>query len=513
MNMKTLKLFGILLMFAVVGTGFISCSEDYESRLPELLLKNVSFSTSESGSEEILLRNEDLTFYDIKSDQDWCYPSIDVKNSKIIIRVYANETYDDRTATITLSDIKDGKTTRTFTVSQAQMDWVELKGVNTFEAEMKGGTIEVPLRTNIGERYTVEIPSVASSWISVVSKTRGLEDRTLTLNVAKNNSGNVRDAIISVVYNDISVPVKIRQKFDPVFSLDVNSISIDENGGTFDIQVNANITFDVYPEDDWVQKAGNEDLGEDQFVQTLKVLKFDEKKEERKCNVLFESAEKFGNTELRQYLTVTQYRHLFINEEEISVTVGDSLDLDEHLFNKDKLVLTWKSSDNDVVTVDAQGRIKAIAEGEANVTVTSKDGKHTDYVQIIVEKPKDLTNFLTCEWDTGKDITGKDTIYTVGCTISMDADGPGIVLKGYTFYNDSVAQKTVEWDGKYLGPNSSVSSADVQLKKQKNYYIDWKYTYAMGEYTLRYSMDKKVTIIKKEKPAATRRNTARSRRR
>ena len=64
-------------------------------------------------------------------------------------------------------------------------------------------------------------------------------------------------------------------------------------------------------------------------------------------------------------------------------TVGDSLDLDEHLFNKDKLVLTWKSSDNDVVTVDAQGRIKAIAEGEANVTVTSKDGKHTDYVPIL----------------------------------------------------------------------------------------------------------------------------------
>ena len=95
----------------------------------------------------------------------------------------------------------------------------------------------------------------------------------------------------------------------------------------------------------------------------------------------------------------------------------------------------------------------------------------------------------------------------------MDADGPGIVLKGYTFYNDSVAQMTVEWDGKYLGPNSSVSSTDVQLKKQKNYYIDWKYTYAMGEYTLRYSMDNKVTITKKEKPAATRRNAARSRRR
>lgn len=38
--MKTKKSFGFFLMLLVLGVGFSSCGDDYESRLPELLIKN-----------------------------------------------------------------------------------------------------------------------------------------------------------------------------------------------------------------------------------------------------------------------------------------------------------------------------------------------------------------------------------------------------------------------------------------------------------------------------------------
>ncbi|MDT2738101.1 Ig-like domain-containing protein [Enterococcus pseudoavium] len=42
----------------------------------------------------------------------------------------------------------------------------------------------------------------------------------------------------------------------------------------------------------------------------------------------------------------------------------------------DKTV-TWKSSDAAKVTVDAQGKLVAVAAGTADITVTTKDGSKT----------------------------------------------------------------------------------------------------------------------------------------
>lgn len=38
----------------------------------------------------------------------------------------------------------------------------------------------------------------------------------------------------------------------------------------------------------------------------------------------------------------------------------------------------WSSSDTDVVTVDSEGLVTAVADGTATVTVTTKDGSFTD---------------------------------------------------------------------------------------------------------------------------------------
>lgn len=54
----------------------------------------------------------------------------------------------------------------------------------------------------------------------------------------------------------------------------------------------------------------------------------------------------------------------------------------------DDKTVTWSSSNKDVLTVDAEGNAKAIAEGEAVVTVTTNDGGKTDRCTITVVTPK-----------------------------------------------------------------------------------------------------------------------------
>jgi uncharacterized repeat protein (TIGR02543 family) len=46
--------------------------------------------------------------------------------------------------------------------------------------------------------------------------------------------------------------------------------------------------------------------------------------------------------------------------------------------------VTWKSSDDSIVTVDENGNITAVKEGTATVTVTTEDGEHTATVKVTV---------------------------------------------------------------------------------------------------------------------------------
>ncbi len=46
--------------------------------------------------------------------------------------------------------------------------------------------------------------------------------------------------------------------------------------------------------------------------------------------------------------------------------------------------VAWSSSDESVATVDSSGKVTAVSAGEAEITVTSEDGGHTDTVKIVV---------------------------------------------------------------------------------------------------------------------------------
>ena len=51
--------------------------------------------------------------------------------------------------------------------------------------------------------------------------------------------------------------------------------------------------------------------------------------------------------------------------------------------------LVWKSSNEDVVTVDSNGNLKALKEAKATITATTKDGAYSAECTVTVSKLKD----------------------------------------------------------------------------------------------------------------------------
>ena len=123
--MKTIKWFAICLLAVLVSAGFESCSksDEYSSRLRELIIKDLTFEASEEDgplSRTSTFRNEDLSNYRAISEVSWCQVTIDASKSQMTVTVTENNTYDARKCVVTLTDVKAPEITRTFTVTQKQ---------------------------------------------------------------------------------------------------------------------------------------------------------------------------------------------------------------------------------------------------------------------------------------------------------------------------------------------------------------------------------------------------------
>ena len=92
--------------------------------------------------------------------------------------------------------VTDGKE-RTTMRSINFVEGVIIVSSKTFTIGYEGGTVEVPLSTNID--YAVEIPEADKSWISVAETRAVMRDETLTFTVAKNETLAARYTMVKLI--------------------------------------------------------------------------------------------------------------------------------------------------------------------------------------------------------------------------------------------------------------------------------------------------------------------------
>ena len=512
-------------MLAVLGIVLSSCGEDYESRLPELLIKDMSFeATTSSQTQSQQFRNEDMSNFSITTNATWCTAKIDYDTSTINVTVNARgmsedtdaDPYSDRSCVVTITDVRSNNV-RSFNVSQKQVDEIKV-GQNEYQAQHVGGEVTIELQKNVD--YTVVIPADAT-WITENknAKTRGLEKASVVLTVAPNNSGSYRSAKVSIKSNNDKIvrEVKISQLFVPSYTIEADKFSIDELAQTIKVNITANFKYEIYPEDEWVSSGGRETVTETEFVQKFDVTAFKEKKDSRETTVEFYANVKLEEgvyDEIRKTITITQNRTLYIPKDSLHLAVGDSAVVE--VTNTEKRDLVWSTSDEKEFTVDAKGMVKCVGnegDGKATITVKSKDGKYSDEIIAVAKKPVDLKDYLKCSWITKTATKEGVSTETLNFNIKNTSDQP-ITLTNYSFYKDSL--DVSPWDAsdisEPLGGNGS-KTIDLGTAPTTNYYMTLKYTYLNEKYILGFSKKGVMTIKKEEatKPAATRRSS-RSRR-
>lgn len=436
--MKTIKLIGMCILAAVLGMSVQSCSkDDYQSRIKELIINENNYNfDSDGGSYKREYRGEDLSCFKVSSNADWCTATIDFAKSTMTVTVDENETFDPRTATVTISDVVDGVSKRTFTVSQAQCDAIQT-GKNSYTVKTDGGTVSIKVQSNVSYKVDIAYDEVAKDWITVPSsKTRGLVETTVVLEVAKNTSQKVRNAAVRI-YNEksgVEDRVLITQEFTDYLDIDPIEYEIDERGGTVSVNVKSNADWDCFvePEDTWAKKQTVKTVSDEIKTQSFTISPFTEKKSKRVTTVSFSN---YFDKEID--VTITQTHYLYFEDSSVELMKGESKTLTP--VNVKKWGLTWSSSDESVATVDENGKVTGVAGGGAVITVTSEDGNHTDQIAISVQEPKDLKDNLVGSNEPGYTyIDDIKVMNSLKCTITNNSEN-SILLNEVTLYRDGKA--------------------------------------------------------------------------
>ncbi len=189
---------------------------------------NVAFTASATWTASIINTRAD----------SWCsvYPTSGAAGkADINISCKENTTPDERSATIV---IKCGTTTKNITITQKQKDALTITE-SSIEVEAEGGEISVEVKANVSFKYSIS--SEVSGWIKYIS-TKALKTSKLVFDVSANTDLDSRQGEIYVTNGTLTDTITIYQQgSNPFVVLGSNSITIESDGGIFDVEVTHNV--------------------------------------------------------------------------------------------------------------------------------------------------------------------------------------------------------------------------------------------------------------------------------
>lgn len=186
---------------------------------------------------------------------------------------------------------------------------------NSYQVAIEGGTIEVPVTTNMN--YTVRIPSSDKSWVKLIDMaTRSIRVDYLTFQLEK-NTGVSRTSEIKFLdeqSREMSSIILMQSGNDPTLEVSEESFTCDYNASSVDISVMSNTDWTASASVSWCHVSPS--AGSDNSSITIRV---DENKanEKRECVVTVSSVK----DNLTKKITVIQgkppYYHIITSAQEL----------------------------------------------------------------------------------------------------------------------------------------------------------------------------------------------------
>ena len=274
-------------------------------------------------------------------------PSSGEGNSTVILHLPENKTYDDITFRITITS-EDGTSSDVLTITQKERIGLAVGEVS--QIPEGGATIDIPVKTN-EPSLSVTCPD----WVSLISS-RALKDYTYTFAIQPNKTGGVRTGRIHFRGNDTDDSINIMQdSYAPTGASLQDDISI-VSSKSFKTRIL------LEPEYADFSKLGIKTSGG-----------CDASVENEHLHVNLPGYGKYGvslmsynkvlcNTEIERFPPNPLYP-----EELQEVYLGQSNFLYYSYYSKDYIV---RSSNENVIVIDKDGKPRAVGYGTATVSVT-----------------------------------------------------------------------------------------------------------------------------------------------
>ena len=226
-----------------------------DSPSPSITLSASSLSVASDNSEATISFTSTTAWSaEVTEGSDWCTinPTSGAAGSaKITVTTVANESYEDRSATVV---IKAGDVEKSVTIKQMQKGAI-IVADSEYKFDHTGGELDFEIQTNVD--FTVTISDNATEWIQQV-ETRAWETKTLHFNIASNSLEEDREGTITISGDGVTQTVKIKQMQKGAIIVADSEYEFDHTGGELDFEIQTNVDFTVTISDnatEWIQQV------------------------------------------------------------------------------------------------------------------------------------------------------------------------------------------------------------------------------------------------------------------
>lgn len=295
----------------------------------------------------------------------------------VSIRCDANTTYDDRSAVVT---IRMEELSQSVTIKQPANLGIILPR-QVFELLSDEKTIEVEVQANV--QYQVES---SVDWIKLTG-TKALSTKTLVFKIQENTTYDAREGRITIKPENGRVQeqvISVKQAQKDAMIVGKTTYDIPYGGGEIDIKVESNVTFDVHPSVEWIHYIQTKALSSSNVVLTI-----DENQTYATREGSIEIIQQNGS--LKHIIKVKQDGRIAVtsiglNLSETRLKEGETQIITAIVKpdNATDKTVTWSSDNTDIASVNSEGKITAIKEGETIITASA--GQQNAKCKVVVYK-------------------------------------------------------------------------------------------------------------------------------